>query len=157
MNNHPKYELLKSKLATLLKIQRELSELFPGQKRNFTLDGRLVGDIGEIIAHVHYEIELDLKQRADYDATHNGQQLQIKATMQDALTFKNPEGHYLDLQIHADGTFTEIYNGPAIGIYNHFKGRKDIGTKLLRFPCKTLSAISHQLRDNQRISRRKST
>ncbi len=150
------YDLLKSKLVEIRRIQEELKFIFLDQNRNFTMDGRMVGDFGEIIAHLHYDLELDPRQRAKYDACKGDMQIQIKATMQDALTFKNPDGHYLGLRINPDGTFDEIYNGPARFIYEHFKGRKHITSKLLRFPNDVLHSISENIPKHEKIGRRKS-
>jgi len=70
-------------------IQEALSHIFRGidmlQKhfshRLFTIDGRLVGDIGEIIAATEFDIKLDDKGRAVHDAETNDKRLvQIKAT-----------------------------------------------------------------------------
>ena len=36
--------------------------------RSYTIDGKLVGDIGEIIAAREFEIELDARPRARHDA-----------------------------------------------------------------------------------------
>lgn len=38
-----------------------------GNQRNFTIDGRLVGDLGEIVAAQEFAIILDDRQRADHD------------------------------------------------------------------------------------------
>ena len=57
-----KFDFLREKIQDLLRIVNELEKQFEG-KRKFTLDGRLVGDIGEIIASLHYEIDLDDKSR----------------------------------------------------------------------------------------------
>lgn len=46
-------------------IQR-LKTSFP--HRAFTIDGRLVGDIGEVIAAIEYDVILDVVQRPRHDA-----------------------------------------------------------------------------------------
>lgn len=57
----------------------QLAVAFP--KRKFTIDGRLVGDIGEIIAALEYHIDLDDKSRPHHDGrTSDGRNVQIKAT-----------------------------------------------------------------------------
>ena len=60
----------------------ELKEMFPGKE--FTIDGRLVGDIGETIASLDYEVELFPVLQADHDGTTpDGRQVQIKASFKE--------------------------------------------------------------------------
>lgn len=59
--------------------------------RRFTIDGRLVGDIGEIIAAAEFDIELDDVSRAVHDGRMpDGRGVQIKATFQDHLRSRRP-------------------------------------------------------------------
>jgi len=130
-----------------------LQDSFPG--RQFTIDGRLVGDIGEVIAAMIYEIELDEVSQHTHDGTtSNGGRVQIKATFQDALTFKSVPEYYLGIKINSDGTFEEIYNGPGQSIFDHYAHRSGIGEKLLRFSNAQLKKLASRVPDNQRIPRR---
>ncbi len=152
MNHHNRHQLLQTKIKELLAIVADLSSTFSPEKRRFTLDGRLVGDIGEIIAYLYYDITLDEKSRANYDARSGDKLIQIKATMQDHLTFKNKDGYFLGLRINPDGTHEEIYNGPALNIHQHFNHRKNIGTALLRFRNTTLRELCKLVPENEKIS-----
>lgn len=130
-----------------------LKDSFPG--REFTIDGRLVGDIGEIIAALVYEIDLDEVSQPAHDGTiSGGGRVQIKATFQDALTFKTVSEYYLGIKINRNGSFEEIYNGPGQPIYDHYSHRAGIGEKLLRFPNSQLKALSERIPNNQRVQRR---
>mgnify|MGYP006977845905 CR=1 FL=1 len=130
-----------------------LQDSFPG--RQFTIDGRLVGDIGEVLAAMVYEIELDGVSQPTHDGTaSNGGRVQIKATLQDALTFKTVPEYYLGIKINRSGTFEEIYNGPGQPIFDHYSHRSGIGEKLLRFPNAQLKELSAQVPDDQRIFKR---
>lgn len=100
---------------------------------------------------MNYDIVLDKKLRHNYDAKCGEKEIQIKATMQDALTFKNCDGYYLGLEIHPDGSFKEIYNGTAKYIHENYKHRKDIGVKLLRFKNKELIALSEKIDKQEKI------
>lgn len=127
-----------------------LKDSFPG--RQFTIDGRLVGDIGEVIAAMVYEIELDEVSQPTHDGTaSNGGRVQIKATFQDALTFKTVPEYYLGIKINRNGTFEEIYNGPGRPIFDRYSHRSGIGEKLLRFPNAQLKELSAKVPDNQRV------
>ena len=125
-------------------------------KRKFTIDGRLVGDIGEVIAELNYKLKIDEKSRSEYDAeTEDGRLVQIKATFKDSLTFSTTTGLYLGFKLFEDGGYQEIYNGPAKMIYEHYKHRKDIGEKLLSFPIKELRELNGRVEPNDRVRRKK--
>jgi len=63
-----------------------LQESFSNRK--FTIDGRLVGDIGEIIAAAEFDVRLDEISRSRHDGeTTDGRKVQIKATFKNSLTF----------------------------------------------------------------------
>ena len=51
-----KMNLIKDKVQKMIGIVSELEAEFPG--RHFTLDGHLVGSIGEVMAAYYYGIEL---------------------------------------------------------------------------------------------------
>ena len=100
--------------------------------RRFTIDGRLVGDIGEIIAALEYDVILDDVTKPDHDGrTTNGRRVQIKATFKEQLTFKTVPNYYLGFKLSTDGSYDEIYNGPGRIICDRYAHRKDIGVKLL--------------------------
>ena len=108
----------------LLKIVDSLHERYP--QKEFTLDGRLVGDLGEILAEKDYEIELYPSLMKYHDGrTPDGREVQIKTTMKKSLTF--PVDHipqyYLGIKIHSDGSYTEIYNGPGKPVHDLIKDR----------------------------------
>jgi hypothetical protein len=98
----------------LLAIVEELRTAFP--KKRFTLDGRLVGDIGEALAEQIYALTVFDRFERHHDAkADDGRLVLVKATMQGTLTF--PADHipecYLGLSIDATGTATEVFNGPG--------------------------------------------
>lgn len=126
---------------------------FPG--RRFTIDGRLVGDIGEVIAELNYDLKLHEVSQPYYDAeTPNGRRVQIKATFKDSLTFKTTPDYYLGFKLNRDGTYEEIYNGPGLPIFQRFSHRSGIGEKLLSFSNKTLRELSRSIPEHERIAKR---
>lgn len=48
--------VIREEVHSLIKIVRDLEQAFPG--RHFTLDGHLLGSIGEVLAVYYYGIEL---------------------------------------------------------------------------------------------------
>jgi len=115
----------------MLSIVDQLCVAYP--KRKFTLDGWLVGDIGEVLVEDAYELELFEDVKKHHDAEYaDGRLVQIKATMKASLTF--PADHipnyYLGVQIHKDGTFTEVFNGPGALAWEAVRGRAAPKTNL---------------------------
>ena len=51
-----KMDMVKLQVHKMIEIVKELETEFPG--RHFTLDGHLVGSIGEVMAAYYYGIEL---------------------------------------------------------------------------------------------------
>ena len=130
-----------------------LKEAFPN--RAFTIDGRLVGDVGEVIAALEYDLVLDDVQQANHDAiTADGRKVQIKATFKDSLTFKTVPEYYLGFKLYPDGRHEEIFNGPGAIISGRFVGRKGLGVSLLSFPIAELRKLSALVAQKDRIPKR---
>lgn len=145
------------------RIERGLSLIFEGigllhaefPLRQFTIDGRLVGDIGEIVAAAEYDIALDAIGAATHDGTTStGRRVSVKATFQDELTFGRTPDLYLGIKLYRDGRHEVIFNGPGGVIYEAFRHRAGIGEKLLRFPNSRLRALSSCVSAADRVMRR---
>ena len=148
----------KNKMADALRLIFEginrLKHTFPSKE--FTIDGRLVGDIGEVLAALEYDIELfDVLHRGHDGKTSDGRLVQVKATFKDSLTFRTVPDYYLGLKLYRDGTHEEVYNGPGKLIYEKYKHRSGIGRDLLSFPNAALQELSTRVLENDRISKRK--
>lgn len=148
----------RSSLAEALKLIfqgiSQLKRAFP--KKEFTIDGRLVGDIGEMIAALEYDIELFNVLHKGYDGqTSDGRLVQVKATFKDSLTFKLVPEYYLGLKLYEDGKHEEIYNGPGKVIYDKYRHRSGIGKELLSFPNADLKQLSATVSGSDRIPKRK--
>jgi len=149
----PKRAALTEGLALVFAGIKRLTTAFPG--RRFTIDGRLVGDIGEVIAELEYDLVLDEKSMPHHDATmSDGRRVQIKATFKNSLTFKSTPDYFLGFRLIQDGTFQEIYNGPGRPIFENFAHRKHIGEKLLSFSIDELRKLSAQVSEDERVPKR---
>ncbi len=63
--------------------------------RAFTIDRRLVGDVGEVIAALEYDVVLHDVSQPNHDATaSDGRNVQIKATFNDSLTSRRFDGRH---------------------------------------------------------------
>jgi hypothetical protein len=127
-----------------------LKTAFP--HRAFTIDGRLVGDIGEVIAALEYDVVLDEVQRPRHDArSSDGRDVQIKATFKNHLTVRSIPDYYLGFQLLPDGEFEEVFNGPGNIIAQRYAHRQGIGSDLLSFPVKELRRLSSDVPAHERI------
>ena len=138
----------------LIQIVNQLQSKYP--KKRFTLDGRLVGDLGEVLVEAVYDLELYGGLRRHHDGiTPDGRQVQIKATMQNSLTF--PVDHipdyYLGIKINGDGTFREVFNGPGRIAGEAVKDRKPTKTNLHSVSISILERLNGKVLDRDRILR----
>ena len=139
----------------MLIIVEELQHKYP--KKKFTLDGRLIGDIGEALVGEDYDLELFDRLEKHHDAqTPYGRKVQIKATMKDSLTF--PADHipeyYVGIKIKPDGSYTEIFNGPGSVAWEAVKKRKATKTNLHSISLSVLKKLNQKVADKDRIQKR---
>lgn len=111
MYSYSKIESLKFSYKTIRNLIAKAEKDFPG--RHFTMDGHLIGSIGECMAAYHYGIELEQASQKDYDGTKDGVHIQIKATQRNTIMIRNQPEHLIVLQLHDNGDPEEIYNGPG--------------------------------------------
>jgi hypothetical protein len=139
----------------MLSIVERLCAAYP--KKRFTLDGRLVGDIGEVLAEDAYDLKLfeDVKKHHDAECA-DGRLVQIKATMKKNLTF--PADHipnyYIGIQIDKEGTFIEVFNGPGAIAWEAVKDRSTPKTNLHSVSVNALKKLQARVRPEDRIPRR---
>ncbi len=88
-----------------------LEEQFPG--RHCTLDGHLVGSIGEVMAAYHYDITLCKASKAVYGGEIDGKKVQIKITQQDNIVISYVPEYLIVLYLNRSGEIYEFYNGPG--------------------------------------------
>jgi len=128
----------------------------PFPRRAFTIDGRLVGDIGEVSAALAYDVVLNDVSQPTHDAvTLDGRNVQIKATFKDSLTFRSVPDYYLGFKLYPDGRQEEVFNGPGRLIYERYASRKGIGVVLLSFPIAELKKLSAKVPEHERINKRR--
>lgn len=100
-------------IRRLYQLVSQLEESFPGRK--FTLDGHIVGSIGEVLAAHYYGLKLKPASEPIHDAeTSDGRFVQIKATQgSKQIALRKKPDYLIVLKIERDGSFTEVYNGPG--------------------------------------------
>lgn len=149
-----KIKKLQAEVKKLHQSVEQLKQLFKSKQNGFTLDGRLVGDIGEVIAEELFQIKLYEKLVKHYDAETTYEpklKIQIKATFKEHLTYNHSPDYYIGIKLCENGNFKVIYNGPGKYIAEEYAHRKHIGKKLLSFPIKRLIELSETIVDSEKI------
>ena len=106
-------------IKQLLAITQKLKAKYIHLNKQFSLDGKLVGDIGEVLAAEKYGLRL-LEENApvhDAEEISTGRMVQIKSSFKGYCYFpygndRMPE-YFLSIIIDESGNITEIYNGPG--------------------------------------------
>ncbi|WP_395548804.1 MULTISPECIES: DUF6998 domain-containing protein [unclassified Lacrimispora] len=109
-----KYDLsdinyLYKQVKQLVHIASDLNKRFD---RSFTLDGHLMGSIGEVIAAYEYDIELLPASYKTHDAiTLDEKYIQIKITQGKKINISSEPDYLLVLKLTDNEEIKEIYNG----------------------------------------------
>ena len=116
-------------IKQLLEITKSLRKKYEEHGRNFTLDGRLVGDIGEVLAAEKYGLELLPENTPIHDSIEkaSGRKIQIKSSFKGYFYFPcgkdNVPNFFLCIVIKETGTVEEIFNGPGQFIVDNYVER----------------------------------
>lgn len=146
---------VKRAVRDLVAVVSRLNKAYP--HKAFTLDGRLVGDLGEILVAETYDVVLFEKLEHHHDGKSGRRLVQIKSTMKDSLTFpgNHVPDYYIGIKIHPDGSFETIYNGPGQQIADRLRGRKVPKNNLHSISIKILGELDELVPERQRIRRRR--
>lgn len=106
-------EFIKKQLSKIIIIINELEEEYKTKNRKFTLDGHLLGSIGEVYASEKYNLTLEKSSKKGYDALdENNNQVQIKVTQRNKVGMRHNSQKLLVLKLNTDTLdFEEIYYG----------------------------------------------
>lgn len=103
-------------IQELYSIVNKLELTYEGRK--FTLDGHLVGSIGEVLVSYYYDIKLLPASTEKHDArTKDGRLVQIKATQGSSVGLRSEPDYLIVIKILPDGSIDEVYNGPGISAW----------------------------------------
>ena len=111
-------------IKELLKVTGKLREKYPDKK--FSLDGKLVGDIGEILAAEKYGLELYSENAKIYDGFEiaTGRRIQIKSSFKNYCYFPFGKDRipdfFLAINILESGHTEELFNGPGLFLYENY-------------------------------------
>jgi len=134
----------------LYAIVSHLESLFEGRK--FSLDGHLVGSIGEVLAAHYYDLALLPAGTETHDArTSTGLLVQIKATQNSSVALSSEPQHLLVIRLKRDGSFQEVYNGPGSQPWEHAGKMQKNGQRRISFA--TLTRLMQSVPQAQRACR----
>lgn len=106
-----KMEMICNKVQKMIEIVSELEAEFPS--RHFTLDGHLIGSIGEVMAAYYYGISLYVSSTQKHDGFCENREIQIKITQQDNVLISEEPDYLIVLYLTKMGLVYEVYNGPG--------------------------------------------
>ncbi len=141
---------LREKIRELFRISGELELAFPGRK--FTLDGHLVGSIGEVIAAFHYGLQLLPSSYEKHDAKDAGGRLvQIKATQGNRwVCLRSVPDYLIVLFLNSrTGEAREIYNGPGAPVWEACGKLTSVGVRPIALS--RLKALAEGIPADKRI------
>lgn len=116
---------LETTIRSLFGITKQLEGQYNQYERKFTIDGHLLGSIGEVLVAEAFDLELCKSSNPVYDAVTKDEkhtQVQIKATQTQKVSLSGTAGngkpaeipqHLIVIQIKEDGSWELIYNGPG--------------------------------------------
>lgn len=132
--------------------------------RRFTIDGRLVGDIAEVLAEMHYDVRLfcesghwpDKEFRKGHDGTigRTKRRVDIKSTFQSRLAFASVPDFCIGVRMYSDGTHQFVYNGPGKYLSKYLGNRVGEGRQR-SLSMQQLKLAQRQVPSSERIRRRR--
>lgn len=143
-------KLAKKLIAEMFRVSGRLTKM---TGRPFTLDGHMIGSIGEVYAQLHYGVELFPPSHRGHDGSWNGREVQIKATQRDSVDLKGVTDLLLVFQIKPDGTFIEIYNGDGKRPWQSLTHRKVTKAGEISISIRQLRELDKQVTPTDRILR----
>ncbi|TNJ39604.1 hypothetical protein FGE21_18810 [Phaeobacter sp. B1627] len=89
-----------------------MESIFPGRK--FTLDGHLVGSIGEVAAAYIFDLDLNPASTMGHDARSRcGRNVEIKLTQGRSVAIRHEPEHLIVLHRPIGGPLRVVFNGPG--------------------------------------------
>ncbi len=113
-------EHLREAIQDLQAAVDNLSKIAGHKQKRFTLDGRLIGDLGEVVAAYYFDLTLTETQEAGFDATiasgpFKGEHVEVKCRRKSTgIGFDRIPKHLIALKIlPGDHQVEVVYAGPG--------------------------------------------
>lgn len=143
-------------IRRLYGIVGELERDYRDQHRHFTLDGHLIGSIGEVYAAERYGIRLFTSSTPKHDGeSPDGRLVQIKATQRGSVALNENPDYLIVLSIDSQGEISEAYNGPGQPVWDLFENRSRPKNGQYQVSVARLKRINETIPCEERIPSRK--
>ena len=118
MNQSVDWPCVAQYLEELYEASDGLERLFPGRK--FTLDGHLVGSVGEVVAAYIFDLDLNTASTMGHDAKSKcGKNVEIKLTQGRGVAIRHEPEHLIALHRPKGGPVLVVFNGPGSIAWNN--------------------------------------
>lgn len=153
-------ECLSQAIRDLYAIVDRLGEECAVHDRHFTLDGHLLGSIGEVYAAERHGISLYTSSKKAHDGwkvdtTGRRREVQIKVTQTRAKRRVVPISHQPDylivLLVDEDGSFEEVYNGPGTKVWDLVKDKAKPANGQYQVTLNKLRELDAEVREEDRV------
>lgn len=135
-------------LEQLYDASARLEEIFAG--RRFTLDGHLVGSVGEVIAAYMFDLDLRPGSTLAHDAlTKDGRPVEIKFTQGKSVAIRHEPGHLIVLCRARGARTSVVFNGPGLAAWEAAGAMQKNGQRPIRLS--RLAALNKEVPDTARL------
>lgn len=118
MEKHVAPDYISKRVQELFSITHELEQYHPAKR--FTLDGVLVGSIGEVLVAEHYGLTLLQNSHKTHDAiTQDRRFVQIKTTQINKISISSEPDYLIVIKLFPSGEWEIVYNGPGSLVWNN--------------------------------------
>lgn len=144
------FDDLRTTVQSLYAHVRHLEEMYPC--RHFTLDGHLVGSLGEVYAKERYGLTLYTAAYPVHDAhDRKWHEVQIKCTQGKRIGISAEPQYLIVLHLDQNGDFEEVYNGPGKPVWKLFDHRKRPKNGQFQVSLSRLRALNAKVSQEDRI------
>jgi hypothetical protein len=135
-------------LEALYLASARLEAMFPGRK--FTLDGHLVGSVGEVVAAYMFDLDLARGSSLGHDAiARDGRRVEIKLTQGAAVAIRHEPDHLIVLCRPKGGPVRVVFNGPGLLAWAAAGSMPSNGQRPIRLS--RLTAIDQKVSEADRL------
>ena len=118
MEKYTAPDYISKRVQELFSITHELEKHHPTKK--FTLDGHLVGSIGEVLVADCFGLTLLPNSHKTHDAmTQDGRFVQIKTTQINKVSISSEPDFLIAIKLFPIGEWEVVYNGPGLPVWNN--------------------------------------
>lgn len=141
-------------IKQLLEITNSLRKQYG---KAFSLDGKLVGDIGEVLVAEKYGLDLLPENTQIHDAIEKGtgRKVQIKASFKNNCYFpaKHTPDYFISVNIKDNGEIDELFSGPGEFLRKNYVEKRGlkVHNNQYNFSKGVLSQLNEEVHENEKI------